>query len=206
MSEPVPAMTPRTVSPEWFDSVESLRTAGFDGFATVNDLLGSRCGEVPVARGVYIVVREPSLPPKFMPSSAAGLFRGKKATEKIEVLTPEWVTGAIVLYVGQAGGTGVRGQLQQRIKRYIRFGSGKSVAHWGGRFIWQLADHRKLRFAWLPDDAPAGLEARLLAAFEARYGALPFANLRAESVEDDADGADAAAADNDTATLEPDEE
>ena len=197
-------MTATDVSGAIFDSIDTLRAAGFDGFGSVNDLMGSRCAEVPVARGVYVVVREPALPPRFMPSSAAGMFRGKMATVKVEELTKKWVANAIVLYVGQAGGTGVRSQLQQRIKRYIRFGSGKSVAHWGGRFVWQLADHRKLRFAWLPEDQPAGLEARLLAAFETRYSALPFANLRAESVEDDDDETDTAA-DADTTSKEPDE-
>jgi hypothetical protein len=180
-------MAPSELSADVFDSIESLRAVGFDGFATVAELAGSRCAEVPVARGVYLVVREPALPPKFMPSSAAGMFRGQKASVKPETLAEKWVRDAIVLYVGQAGGTGVRGQLQQRIKRYIRFGSGKSVAHWGGRYVWQLADHRRLRFAWMPSEEPAALEARMLEVFAARFGALPFANLREESGAADAD-------------------
>ncbi|MEO5616900.1 MAG: hypothetical protein ABIS67_03940 [Candidatus Eisenbacteria bacterium] len=208
MNDPSPGMPAPAYAPDLFDSIDTLRAGGFDGFATVNDLIGSRCAEVPVTRGVYLVVREPALPPRFMPSSSAGLFRGQKASVKVEVLTGKWVADAIVLYVGQAGGTGVRSQLQQRIKRYIRFGSGKSVNHWNGRYVWQLADHRKLRFAWLAEDQPAGLEARLLEAFEARYAALPFANLRTESDDDDADNADiahTAAADLDTNAKEPDE-
>jgi hypothetical protein len=181
-------MTPTELGAEVFASIESLRAAGFEGFSTVADLAGSRCAEVPVALGVYLVVREPAPAPKFMPSSAAGTFRGQKPHVKPEVLAEKWVPDAIVLYVGQAGGTGVRGQLQQRIKRLIRFGSGKSVAHWGGRYVWQLADHRRLRLAWLPSEEPAALEARLLAAFESRYGALPFANLREEPATGDEAG------------------
>jgi len=173
-------MSALAASPGIFDSTDALRGAGFEGFSTVGDLLGSRASEVPVAQGIYVVVREPALPPKIMPSSAAGLFRGQKATMKPEVLEKKWVPDAVVLYIGVAGGTGVRGQLQQRIKRYIRFGSGKTVAHWGGRYVWQLADHRRLRLAWRASEDPAGDESRLLAAFESRYGALPFANLRDE--------------------------
>ena len=168
------------ISPEAFDSIESLRAAGFDGFSPVGDLSGSRCAEVPVARGVFLVVREPALPPRIMPSSAAGLYRGKRPSEKVEMLTEKWVPGAIVLYVGLAAGTGVRGQLQQRIKRSIRFGGGANIAAAGGRYIWQLADHRKLLFAWLPSEEPEALEARWLAAFMQRYGVTPFANMSEE--------------------------
>ena len=166
-------------------SIEGLQALGFEGFATVTDLARSNCLEVPVARGVYVVVREPADPPRFMPGSAAGTFRGQKPHVKVEVLEKKWVPGAIVLYVGQAGGTGVRGQLQQRIKRRIRFGSGKSVAAWGGRYVWQLADHRSHRFGWKECEDPLGWERRLLDTFKRHYGALPFANLKEELLQEE---------------------
>ena len=170
-------MTAPAFTASSLDSIESLRAAGFEGFATVGDLTRSGCLEVPTLRGVYIVVREPADPPKFMPGSAAGFYRGQKPRVKVEVLEQHWVPEAVVLYVGLAAGTGVRGKLQQRIKRYLRHGRGKSVGHWSGRYIWQLADHRKLRLAWLPSEDGPDLEAQLLARFEKRYGTWPFANL-----------------------------
>jgi hypothetical protein len=74
----------------------------------------------------------------------------------------------------------VRALLQQRVKRYIRFGQGRVVAHYGGRFIWQLKDHRVLLLAWMPtpDEDPSVVEERLLSAFVERYGKPPFANLK----------------------------
>jgi hypothetical protein len=166
-----------------FDSVAELREHGFAGFRSVATLRDSRCLEVPVERGVYIVVRDYDGPPEFLTRSVAPHFRGQDPTLPLEELNQQWVAGARVLYIGRASGPGVRSLLQQRVKRYIRFGQGRVVAHYGGRLIWQLRDHRSLLFAWLPtpDEDPAVVEARLQAAFVERYGALPFANLRQES-------------------------
>jgi hypothetical protein len=163
-----------------FDTIEELRAAGFEGFATVSDLIGSRCAEVPVARGVYVVVRESAEAPRFLPKSVGGHYRRKDPTEAVADLEAKWVPGAIILYFGRAAGPGVRSLLQQRVKRYIRFGGGRVVSHWGGRYVWQLTDHRSLRFAWKPCDDPIAEEARLLSTFERCHGALPFANLRHE--------------------------
>ena len=158
------------------DSIEALRAVGFEGFATVADLGGSRCAEVPVVRGVYVIVREPALPPSFLSRSVAGHYRGRDPSVPIETLTKRWVAGAIVLFIGEAGGTGVRGQLQQRIKRHLRFGGGAAIGAQGGRFVWQLRDHRALRFGWMACDDACERAAELRAAFQGRYGAPPFAN------------------------------
>ena len=132
------------------DSIEALTAAGFEGFVPVGDLARSGCMEVPVERGVYAIVREPADAPRIMPSSQAGRYRGEKPTVKPEILEKKWVPGAVVLYVAAADGTGVRNQLQQRIKRMIRYGGGANIGAAAGRYVWQLADHRKLKFAWLP--------------------------------------------------------
>ena len=95
--------------------------------------------------------------------------------------------GAVVLYVAAADGTGVRNQLQQRIKRMIRYGGGANIGAAAGRYVWQLADHRKLKFAWLPADDPQPIAEQMLGAFEQKYRALPFANLPEESGTDPSD-------------------
>ncbi len=172
---------PVECSPAMLESAEALRAAGFEGFATVADLARSGCLEVPVARGVLVVVREPADPPRFMPSSPAGRYRGMNPSVKPEVLEKRWVPGAVVLYVAAADGTGVRNQLQQRIKRSIRYGSGAAIGAEGGSALWQLADHRRLRFAWRAGEGATELAAAMLAAFEARHGAPPFAVARAAS-------------------------
>jgi hypothetical protein len=69
------------------------------------------------------------------------------------------------------------------VKRYLRFGHGRVVGHWGGRFVWQLRDHTALRVCWkttrAEDATPT--ETALQARFREHYGVLPFANLQQES-------------------------
>jgi hypothetical protein len=62
----------------------------------------------------------------------------------------------------------------------MRFGSGQSCAHHGGRYIWQLADSGQLLLFWkqIKNGMAATEEKRLLLEFSERYGCLPFANLR----------------------------
>jgi hypothetical protein len=59
------------------------------------------------------------------------------------------------LYVGRAR------SLRRRITALARFGSGQPVGHWGGRYLWQLADHEDLAIAWRTSDEPVALEASL---------------------------------------------
>lgn len=165
--------------------VEQLREMGFRGFHTVSQLHRSRCLEVPVERGVYVVVRDTEAPPEFLARSGAGRFRHQDPTVAVDELKAKWVEGAQVLYIGCAPGPGVRSLLQQRVKRDIRFGQGKAVAHSGGRFIWQLRDHLTLQVAWepTPDQAPRSRQKTLLNYFFMLHGCLPFANLDEEPAE-----------------------
>lgn len=163
-----------------------LEAQGFEGFFTTGQLHAERCEGLPNERGVYAVVRESLAKPEFMPRSTAPAYRGENPSRPIDELTLRWVKGAQLLYVGRAAGPGVRSLLKQRIKRYLRFGRGKVVGHWSGRFVWQLCDHAALRVAWkrTGDEDPAAVEARLLSLFVQRYEALPFANFPEERGED----------------------
>ena len=166
-------------------SIAFLLSEGFEGFRTVGQLNADRCEEIPNLRGIYCVVRETLDPPRFMPKSSAAHFRDTDPTIPIEQLQQLWVPEAQILYFGRARGPGVRSLLKQRVKRYLRFGHGRHVAHWGGRAIWQLGDQSALRVAWKPTprNDPARAEGEYQDRFERHYGALPFANLKQEGDE-----------------------
>src|SRR4051794_31538823 len=102
MTEPAPLAAVPEITPDSLASTDGLRALGFAGFATVADLARSGCLEVPIARGVYIVVREPADPPRLMPSSGAGRYRGENPSVKPAVLEKKWVPGAVLLYVAVA--------------------------------------------------------------------------------------------------------
>lgn len=163
-------------------SIDFLAREGFTGFRTVGQLHADHCEEIPNLRGIYAVARESLDPPQFMPKSSAVRFRDTEPTIPLDELAKLWVPGAQILYFGRARGPGVRSLLKQRIKRYLRFGHGRYVAHWDGRAIWQLRDRSTLRVAWkpTPKDDPARAEEAYENEFERHYGALPFANLKQE--------------------------
>lgn len=162
-----------------------LEAQGFEGFLRAGQLHEQRCEALPNQRGVYAIVRDSTAAPEFLARSTAPHYRGVDPSRPIEELEQHWVAGAQVLYLGRASGPGVRSLLRQRVKRLLRFGHGRVVGHWSGRFLWQLRDHAGLRVAWMStgDADPATTEAALRARFVERYGALPFAN-RQEDRED----------------------
>ena len=119
------------------------------------------------------------LSPTFLSSSSAGRFKGRDPSAAPETLAAAWVSGERLLYIGRAaaGRSGRRGR-SMRLDEYRRHGAGEPVGHWGGHYIWQLADHDYLLVAWKADDDPTAFEADLLDEFIADHGQLPFANLR----------------------------
>jgi len=162
-----------------------LEAEGFEGFFTVEQLYAEGCEGLPNEPGVYAIIRESLAAPEFLLNSVAPIYRGQSPTQPIATLNERWVPGAQVLYFGRARGPGVRSLLRQRVKRLLRFGNGRVVGHWGGRFIWQLRDHAAFRVAWKTTHAEDAdpTEARLQNLFREYYGALPFANLQQESDE-----------------------
>ena len=153
----------------------ALEAAGFLGWQTWAELRTSDLAEVPPGPGAYVVYRRGLADPSFLESSPAGRFKGREPTVAAETLADNWVPGTHVVYIGKADA------LRRRLSQYARFGTGEPVGHWGGRYIWQLADCDELLIAWhaISWNEPArDYERRLLKHFaEGHDGRRPFANL-----------------------------
>lgn len=153
---------------------DALRAAGFSGFVTFRELLDGRISTAPSAPGVYVVIRTASERPTYRGTSVGGWFKGRDPSVAAAILEAKWVDECGVLYIGKAD------VLQRRLREYARFGAGERVGHWGGRYIWQLADSDDLIVAWrrAPEGATARqVETELLQQFRVAYGRLPFANI-----------------------------
>lgn len=149
---------------------EALVKAGFVGFVPFAKLPSAG---VSVAGGVYVVLRASREVPDFLEESPAGTHKGRTPTVAVEVLRRQWVAGAAVVYIGKAT------SLNERLNAYRRQGTGGKARHFGGRYIWQLADSVDLIVAWRETRGiPRDVEKELLRAFRTRYGSLPFANLQ----------------------------
>lgn len=160
-------------------SIDSIKAMGFSGFQTVAHYRNNT-HLIPAKKGVYLVLRTDGAPPKFLAKGSGGFFKGKDPNVSPEELKQNWVDGAIVAYIGKAGGSDSSATLRKRIAQLLKFGEGKNIGHWGGRLLWQLADHDQLVLAFLPLDSkePRALEAELIVEFANHYGQRPFANLQ----------------------------
>lgn len=153
----------------------ALSEQGFRGFVPVSDLQENSL-QIPSIMGIYTVLRTSATPPNFLERSPASWFKSKDPTVPVSRLTDEWVPGAEVLYIGSGD------SLRDRVGLLIEFsdaGRSKSVFHWGGRLLWQLADSENLVVAWKATPQGIGREERdLVLEFKEAFEMLPFANLK----------------------------
>lgn len=158
-----------------FDSIDSLKRAGFEGFVCLSVAIQN----TKLQSGVYLVLRDPALgSPRFRPKGTGGWFKRKNPNVDPSELDENWVDSALVLYIGKADvGKSGRG-VSKRLDELHRFGSGKPVAHRGGKLLWQVADSNNFLVCWKYCDSPRAEEKKLLDHFERTYGKLPYANLR----------------------------
>lgn len=160
----------RAADPPTGFSREDLVSRGFEGSVSLRQL-PRRPETIPNVSGVYAVVRACSDPVAFVGKSAGGHFKGRDPSVARGTLTRAWINGTDTMYLGRAR------LLRRRIDELARFGRGESVGHWGGRYLWQLADHDNLLVAWHVATDYVEREAALIDEFRATHGGLPFANL-----------------------------
>lgn len=147
-----------------------LHSSGFEGFVPVSSLQRSH-NAVPAGPGVYVVLRDTASPPRFLATSKGGRFKEKDPTVPVELLRGRWHDRTPILYFGKAD------SLRERIRALVRFGAGKPVGHWGGRYLWQLEGCEAFLVAWREVAGPREVERDLLADFAAHFGGFPFANI-----------------------------
>lgn len=155
--------------------MKSTLEEGFGGYKSFASLRAAAFVGVPRGGGVYIIVRRATDDPVFLTESCGGHFKGRNPAVACELLAAKWVPDTPIVYIGKAT------SLFTRLRQYADFGAGKPIGHWGGRYIWQLADRDELLVAWKecePGLTPEKAEADLVGEFKRAFGGLlPFANI-----------------------------
>ncbi|WP_347297047.1 GIY-YIG nuclease family protein [uncultured Bacteroides sp.] len=153
--------------------IDMYKEDGFEGFIPVAKLREAT-SILPENAGVYVVIRKSDVAPQFLEKGTGGFFKGKNPNVSIEVLTDNYVTESKTVYIGKAA------NLRKRVGQLLSFGAGAAIGHWGGRFLWQLADSVGLIVAWkiTPGCDPRAIETQMIRSFVSVHGKRPFANLK----------------------------
>ena len=159
-------------------SSDNLKQSGFEGFVTIAQLKSS-LSQIPPKQGVYVIIYPSNKPVCFLEVGPGGHFKDKDPNVPISELEANWVPHTDILYIGKAGGTSLNATLQSRLTQYLKFGMGKKIGHWGGRFIWQIKDSDQLIVCWKPTEREAReVESEMIEQFKQEHdGKRPFANL-----------------------------
>ncbi len=161
-----------------FNCIDELKKNGFTGFKTVKELWENK-SVIPKIKGVYLVINPKPNDNEFLKISVGGHFKNKNPNVSLQELKNNFVENSKVIYIGKAGSPTGKATLHSRIGQYLRFGQTKNVGHWGGRYIWQLKNHKNLVICWkiLPNKDPRIIEKELIHNFTIQFGKKPFANL-----------------------------
>lgn len=153
-----------------FDNIDTIKNYGFTGFKTIEKLRTDK-SFIPKEKGVYMILNlEEEI--NFLETGSGGFFKGKNPNVEIETLKENWVEKTDVVYIGKAT------ELQKRLNQYFKFGNGKNVGHYGGRYIWQLEKPENLLVCWkITNEDPDKVESELIEKFKEIYSKRPFANL-----------------------------
>ena len=146
------------------DGIESIQTIRLD------------LQRIPKETGIYCILLPEKFRIEFLEQGTGGAFKKRNPNVSLEELKNNWVEGTDILYIGKTDDS-----LRTRISAYLKFGDGKPIGHWGGRYIWQLANSQELLVGWkaLPTEGGTGaLETQYLRQFYQEHGKLPFANLK----------------------------
>lgn len=155
----------------FYNNIESLPSKGFNGGITIANLKKS-CSTLPDVPGIYLITRQSNQDVSFLEVGTGGHFKGKNPNVTIHELQENWVKDAVVVYIGKAT------SLKSRLNQYMKFGSGKNIGHWGGRYIWQISNADDLLVWWMPINNPREIEKEMISDFKKEYGVRPFANLQ----------------------------
>jgi hypothetical protein len=157
--------------------IDGIYLGSFSPSITIRELQHTNCRDVPIGKGVYLIIRHSLNRPEFLRKSVGGWYKKLDPSYPLKFVVSQWVDGACLLYVGKANG---KKGIRQRLRQFIQFGLGKPVGHRGGRLIWHLKDYPDMLVHWLETAwrDPDQVETTLIKAFRKVHGRRPFANLQ----------------------------
>lgn len=144
---------------------------GFLGFISIRAL--KKCNDIPNQPGTYVVIRPDFSGPKFIDLGSALIRKGKNPNVTILELLKRWIQNTQLVYVESDNKS-----IKSNISQLLEFGSGNSLLHWNGRFLWQITNIDEYYIAWKVQDKAEQTEDEdeLCKEFMELYGKLPFAN------------------------------